>query len=80
LSSKRSMQGRKGTGILLLFKSFALKNPNGTLKPCHSHMIRDTFAVEFQLAGVPIDRVTLLLALSSVKVMEKHYAAFVKAH
>jgi integrase/recombinase XerD len=50
---------------MLLFKNAALKNPNGTLKPCQSHMIRDTFAVEFQLAGVPIDPVTLLLALKS---------------
>lgn len=42
-------------------------------------MFRDTFAVELLLAGVPIDQVSLLLAHSSVKITEKHYAPFVKA-
>jgi integrase len=65
--------------LALLFKNAALKNPDGTLKRCHSHMFRDTFAVELLLAGVPIDQVSLLLGHSSVKVTEKHYAPFVKA-
>jgi len=42
-------------------------------------MFRDTFAVELLLAGVPLDQVSLLLAHSSVKITEKHYAPFVKA-
>lgn len=42
-------------------------------------MFRDTFAVELLLAGVPLDQVSLLLAHSSIKVTEKHYAPFVKA-
>jgi integrase len=41
-------------------------------------MFRDTFAVELLNKGVPIDRVSLLLGHSSVKVTEKHYAPFVK--
>jgi integrase len=41
-------------------------------------MFRDTFAVELLNRGVPIDRVSLLLGHSSVKVTEKHYAPFVK--
>jgi integrase len=65
--------------LALLFKNVALKNPDGTPKRCHSHMFRDTFAVELLLAGVPIDQVSLLLGHSSVKVTEKHYAPFVKA-
>jgi integrase/recombinase XerD len=65
--------------LALLFKNTALKNPDGTPKRCHSHMFRDTFAVELLLAGVPIDQVSLLLGHSSVKVTEKHYAPFVKA-
>jgi integrase len=65
--------------LALLFKNAALKNPDGALKRCHSHMFRDTFAVELLLAGVPIDQVSLLLGHSSVKVTEKHYARFVKA-
>lgn len=42
-------------------------------------MFRDTFAVELLLAGVPIDQVSILLAHSSVKITEKHYAPWVKA-
>ena len=44
-------------------------------------MFLDTFAVELLNKGVPIDRVSLLLDHSSVKVTEKHekhYASFVK--
>jgi integrase/recombinase XerD len=43
------------------------------------HRLRDTFAVELLLAGVPIDQVSILLGHSSVKVTEKHYAPWVKA-
>lgn len=50
--------------LALLFKIAALKNPNGTLKRCHSHMFRDTFAVELLLAGVPIDQVSLLVSMA----------------
>jgi integrase/recombinase XerD len=62
-----------------LFKLANLQAPDGAKKRCHSHMFRDTFAVELLLAGVPIDQVSLLLGHSSVKVTEKHYAPFVKA-
>jgi integrase/recombinase XerD len=41
-------------------------------------MFRDTFAVELLNRGVPIDRVSLLLGHSSVRVTERHYAPFVK--
>jgi integrase len=62
----------------LLFKLANLRKPDGTLKRCHPHMFRDTFAVELLNKGVPIDRVSLLLGHSSVKITEKHYAPFVK--
>jgi integrase len=42
-------------------------------------MMRDTFAVEMLLAGVPIDQVSMLLGHSSVKITEKHYSPWVKA-
>ncbi len=42
-------------------------------------MLRDTFAVELLLAGVPIDQVSILLGHASVKTTERHYAPFVKA-
>jgi integrase len=48
-------------------------------KRAHPHMLRDTFAVELLLAGVPIDQVSILLGHSSVKTTERHYAPFVKA-
>ena len=56
-----------------------LRKPDGTLKRCHAHMFRDTFAVELLLAGVPLDQVSLLLGHASIKVTERHYAPFVKA-
>jgi integrase/recombinase XerD len=51
----------------------------GITKRCHLHMLRDTFAVEMLLAGVPIERVSVLLGHSSIAMTEKHYAPFVKA-
>src|SRR6266576_1997264 len=53
-----------------LRKLFKLANvPNG-----HAHRFRDTFAVELLLAGVPIERVSILLGHQSVRITEKHYA------
>lgn len=62
-----------------LFKTVSLKTEDGRLRRSHPHMLRDTFAVELLLAGVPLDQVSLLLAHSSIRVTEKHYAPFVKA-
>jgi integrase/recombinase XerD len=44
----------------------------------HSHRFRDTAAVGWLLAGVPIEDVSLLLGHSNVKVTWKHYAPWVK--
>jgi integrase/recombinase XerD len=62
-----------------LFKVADLRKPDGTLKRCHCHMFRDTFAVEMLLAGVPIDQVSILLGHASVRVTEKHYSPWVRA-
>jgi len=62
-----------------LFRLADLKNADGTAKRCFPHMLRDTFAVELLLAGVPIDQVSILLGHSSVTTTERHYAPFVKA-
>lgn len=43
-----------------------------------SHRFRDTFAVELLLAGVPLERVSILLGHSSVKVTERHYAPWIQ--
>lgn len=61
-----------------LFRLANIRYPDGTPKPCRSHMFRDTFAVELLLAGVPIDRVSVLLGHHSVKMTEKHYLPWVK--
>ncbi|OLB31050.1 MAG: hypothetical protein DMG41_14145 [Acidobacteria bacterium] len=55
------------TRLRRLFKLASV--PNG-----HAHRFRDTFAVELLLAGVPIERVSILLGHQSVRITEKHYA------
>ena len=45
----------------------------------HPQRFRDTFAVELLLAGVPLERVSILLGHRSVTVTEKSYAPWVKA-
>ena len=45
----------------------------------HAHRFRDTFAVELLLASVPIERVSILLGHSSVRVTERHYSPWVQA-
>jgi integrase len=62
-----------------LFRRAKIKKPDGTPKLSHPHRVRDTFAVELVLSGVPIDQVSLLLGHSSVKITKKHYSPFVKA-
>jgi len=45
----------------------------------HPHRFRDTLAVELLLEGVPIERVSVLLGHSSVKITERHYSPWVQA-
>jgi integrase/recombinase XerD len=45
----------------------------------HAHRLRDTFATELLLAGVPMERVSMLLGHSSIRVTEKHYSPWVRA-
>ena len=45
----------------------------------HAHRMRDTFAVELLLSGVPMERVSVLLGHQSLKVTERHYAPWVRA-
>jgi integrase len=44
-----------------------------------SHMLRDTFAVEMLLAGLPIEEVSRLLTHKSIRVTEKYYAPWVRS-
>ena len=45
----------------------------------HAHRFRDTFAVELLLAGVPLDRVSVLLGHQSIRVTERHYAPWTRS-
>jgi len=45
----------------------------------HAHRFRHTFAVELLLAGVPMERVSILLGHQSIRVTERHYAPWVRA-
>jgi len=45
----------------------------------HPHRFRDTLAVELLLDGVLIERISVLLGHSSVKITERHYAPWVQA-
>jgi integrase len=70
-----------------LFKIANLRREDGTPKRCtfvtpsrwRGGELRDTFAVEMLLAGVPLEQVSVLLGHKSVKITEKHYAPWVKA-
>jgi integrase/recombinase XerD len=62
-----------------LFKIADIRKADGTPKRCHSHMLRDTFAIENLLAGVPIDQVSILLGHASIRTTERHYAPWVRA-
>src|SRR5215469_13344988 len=46
---------------------------DGSSRPAHLHMLRDTFAVEYLLAGMPLEEVSRLLGHSSVLITQKHY-------
>ena len=45
----------------------------------HAHRFRDTFAVELLLAGVPLERLSVLLGHSSIRVTERHYSPWVES-
>jgi hypothetical protein len=45
----------------------------------HPHRFRDTFVVELLLAGVPIERVSILLGHESMRTTERNYAPWVRS-
>jgi len=52
----------------------------GDVQGRHPHCFRDTLAAEFLLAGASLERVSILLGRSSVKISERHYPRWVQAH
>jgi integrase/recombinase XerD len=77
--SPKSVVGNWQRSFRRLFKIADLRNDDGAAKRSHPHMLRDTFAVEMLLAGIPLEQVSMLLGHKSVKITEKHYAPWVKA-
>jgi integrase/recombinase XerD len=51
---------------------------NAGISDGHAHRFRDTFAVGLLQAGVPMERVSVLLGHSSIKVTERYYAPWVR--
>ncbi|WP_446744264.1 tyrosine-type recombinase/integrase [Silvibacterium acidisoli] len=75
-----SGNGKKETAADVFHKAFRrLASKHFAGKRAHPHMLRDTFAVELLLAGVPLDQVSKLLGHSNVSMTEKHYAPWVEA-
>jgi integrase/recombinase XerD len=71
-STVRSAKGKWQRRLQRLFKLASV--PKG-----HPHQFRDTFAVELLLAGVPLDRVSILLGHSSIRITERHYAPWTRS-
>lgn len=44
----------------------------------HAHRFRDIFAVEALLAGIPLERVSILLGHQNVRVTQRHYSPWVR--
>jgi len=61
-----------------LKKVFDLAGISKGLGNAVSHRLRDIFVVEL-MAGVPIERVSILLGHQSVRIPEKHYSPWVRA-
>ena len=58
--------------LVKMFRAVGIPN-------AHAHRFRDTFAVEMLLKGVPLERVSILLGHTSVRVTERHYSPWIKA-
>jgi integrase/recombinase XerD len=74
-TGKSTVHGSKGKWQHRLQRLFQIAGVGGG----HAHRFRDTFAVELLLAGVPLDRVSILLGHSSVRITERHYAPWTRS-
>jgi integrase/recombinase XerD len=71
-STVRSAKGKWQRRLQRLFEFASLVGG-------HAHRFRDTFAVELLLAGVPLDRVSILLGHTSIRITERHYAPWTRS-
>jgi site-specific recombinase XerD len=65
--------------IRRLNEYLAFTDDHGQPMKFRSHMLRDTYAVELLLAGVPLEDVSRLLTHTSVRVTERFYAPWVRS-
>jgi integrase/recombinase XerD len=65
--------------IKRLNRYVSLKDDDGKPMEFRSHMLRDTFAVELLLQGVPLENVSYLLTHDSVKMTEKYEEVIAKS-
>jgi site-specific recombinase XerD len=68
---------RWAKAIHALNSHLAFKDSQGQPMKFHSHMLRDTFAVELLMAGVALEDVSRLLTHSSIKTTEDYYGHWV---
>jgi integrase len=71
-STVRSAKGKWQRRLQRLLQIAAVKGG-------HAHRFRDTFAVELLLAGVTLDRVSVLLGHNSIRITERHYAPWTRS-
>jgi integrase/recombinase XerD len=64
--------------VALLNRYLSFKDEAGQPMGFRSHMLRDMFAVEMLLAGVPLEKVSKLLTHESVAMTERYYAKWTK--
>jgi site-specific recombinase XerD len=60
-------------------KYLSFRDEHGQPMEFHSHMLRDTFAVEMLNDGFSLEEVGKLLTHKSIRVTEKYYAPWVKS-
>jgi site-specific recombinase XerD len=73
-SSKLANTNKWLRKVTRLNEYLTFKDEAGKPMPFRSHMLRDTFAVEMLLAGVPLEKVSRLLTHESVTITERYYA------
>jgi integrase len=78
-SSHLSLTSRWTKRVKLLRPHLHFVDDHGEMLEFHSQMLRDTFAVDMLLAGMPLEDVSRLLTHKSVRTTERYYARWVKS-
>jgi integrase len=71
--------GRLATAVCMWDMRLKRGFENAGIVKGHAHRFRDTYAVALLLEGVPMERVSILLGHTSIRVTEKHYSPWVRA-